>query len=99
VTYDQKHVLVFMYSTRYAGQNSMKLEHSRQTFEKYSSIIFHEDPCIGDRFVPCGRTDGHDEAIAFCNFANAPKIVFSASAHTLQRAVVSTLLPLKPGHF
>jgi hypothetical protein len=31
-------------------------------FEKYSNIKFHENPSSGSRVVPCGRTDGHDEA-------------------------------------
>jgi len=44
----------------------MKLEHSRQIFEKYSSIKFHENPSNGSPVVPCGRTGGqrdrHNEA-------------------------------------
>jgi len=38
----------------------MKLEFSRQFFEKYSNIKFHENPSSGSRVVPCGRTDGHE---------------------------------------
>jgi hypothetical protein len=30
---------------------------SRQNFEKYSSIKFHDIPSSGSRVVPCGRTD------------------------------------------
>jgi hypothetical protein len=37
----------------------MKLEFSRQIFEKYSNVITHENPSSGSRIVPCGRTDGH----------------------------------------
>jgi hypothetical protein len=45
----------------------MKLESSRRTFEKWSSIKFHENPYCGSRVVPCvethrltdGRTDRH----------------------------------------
>jgi len=37
-----------------------KLEYSRQSFEKYSSIKFHENPSRGIRVVPYGRTNGHD---------------------------------------
>ena len=33
-----------------------------QFFEKYSDIEIHEYPSNGSRVVPCGRTDGHDEA-------------------------------------
>jgi hypothetical protein len=40
----------------------MKLEFSRQIFEKSSNIKFHEDPSSGSRDVPCGQTDRHDEA-------------------------------------
>ena len=40
----------------------MKLEFSRQIFEKYSKIKFHEDPPRGTRIIPCEWTDGHDEA-------------------------------------
>jgi len=35
----------------------MKLEFSRQMFEKYSDIRFHEYPSSGSRVVPCGQTD------------------------------------------
>jgi hypothetical protein len=47
----------------------MKLEHSLQIFEKYSNIKFNENPSIGSRVVPCGRTDRPDEAtIRFSQF-------------------------------
>ena len=36
----------------------MKLEISRQAFEKSSNIKFHEDPSSGSRVVPCERSDG-----------------------------------------
>jgi len=56
------------------AQGLMKLEFSGQIFEKYANIEFHENLPGETRVVPCGRTDGHDEAIiAFRNFANAPK--------------------------
>ena len=35
----------------------MKLEFSQNIFGKYSSIKFNENPIIGSRVVPCGRTD------------------------------------------
>jgi hypothetical protein len=55
----------------------MQLELSREIFEKYSDIKFHENPSIGSR-VPCGRTDGQTDRmtkliVAFCNFAITPK--------------------------
>jgi len=36
--YDQKYILVFMYSTRYSCSTLMKLEFSRQIFQKYPNI-------------------------------------------------------------
>ena len=51
----------------------MKLEFSRQIFEKYSNIKFHENPSSGSRVIPSGRTDMTKLTVAFCNFANAPE--------------------------
>ena len=55
---------------------SMKLEFSRQIFEKAQNIKFHQNPSSGNRVVACGRIDrrkeGHDEA--FRNFVNAPEM-------------------------
>jgi len=55
----------------------MKLEFSRQFFEKYSYIKFHENPSRGRRVVACGQMDGQTgmtkPIVAFCSFANAPK--------------------------
>jgi hypothetical protein len=55
----------------------MYLEFSRQIFEKYSNIKFHETPSIGSQVVSRGRTDGQADMtqliVAFSNFANAPK--------------------------
>jgi len=62
----------------------MKRDFTRQIFEKYSDIKFHEDPSSSSR-VPCGRTDGPTvkrtdtdrqtdmtkSVVAFRNFANA----------------------------
>jgi len=36
--------------------NLMKLDFSRQIFEKFSDIKFHEIPCSGSRVVPRGQT-------------------------------------------
>ena len=59
----------------------MKLEFSRQIFEKYSIIKFHENPPSESRVVPCRRTDTQTDGwpdtditrlkIAFRNFAKA----------------------------
>ena len=35
----------------------MQLEFSRQMFEEYSNIKFHENPSSGSRTVLCGQTD------------------------------------------
>jgi hypothetical protein len=34
----------------------MKLEFSRQIFEKYSNFKFHVNPSSEKRAIPCGRT-------------------------------------------
>jgi hypothetical protein len=44
-------------SACYSFQIVIKPEFSRQLFEKYSDIKFHENPSIGSRVDPCGRTD------------------------------------------
>jgi hypothetical protein len=52
----------------------MKIEFSRQFFEKYSNVKFHENPFSESWVVPSRWADGDDEAIvAFNNFAKAPK--------------------------
>jgi len=35
----------------------MKLEFSGHSFEKHWNTKFNENPSIGSRVVPCGRTD------------------------------------------
>jgi len=44
----------------------MTFEYSRQVFDKFTSIKFHENPFSGSRGVPWGETDGrtvkHNEA-------------------------------------
>jgi hypothetical protein len=58
----------------------MKLEFSRQTFDEYSNIKFHENLPIGSCIVLCrqdilreGQTDMLKLTVTFPNFANAPK--------------------------
>jgi hypothetical protein len=51
----------------------MKIEFSRQIFEKYSNTKFHENLSSGSRVVSCGRTDMTKLIVAFVNFANWPK--------------------------
>jgi hypothetical protein len=68
-----------MYCTNYACPILQKLECSRQIFEKYSRIKFHENQSSEDRVVPCGqiyrKTNRWAEMkkviAAFSNFANA----------------------------
>jgi hypothetical protein len=51
----------------------MKLEFSRQIFEKkYSNIKFQENASINSWDVPCGQKD-MTKIVAFRNFVNAPK--------------------------
>jgi len=49
----------------------MKLEFSRQIFEKYSNVELYESTSDGSRVAPCGLTERYDEANSFGNFANA----------------------------
>jgi hypothetical protein len=58
----------------------MKLELSRQIYEKYSNIEFDENLYSGIRAVSCGRRDGEmgrqadiKLLVAFGNFAKALK--------------------------
>ena len=65
-----------MQGTRYSCQILIKLEFSRQIFEKSKNIKFHENPFIGSRVVPCKRADGRKRRIlrvAFRDLANEPK--------------------------
>jgi len=53
----------------------IKLEFSRQIFEKYINIKFHqENLSSGSRVVPWGQTDRPDEAgSSFSQFCERPK--------------------------
>ena len=51
----------------------MKLEFSRQIFEKSSDIKFHQNPSNASRIAACGQTDMTRLIVTFRNFANAPK--------------------------
>ena len=83
---DRKCILVFMWSTLYSCPILMKLEFSRQIFEKFSNIKFHENPCSCS-LVPCGQTDGRTDitkpTVTFRNFAKASKNNSGYSQHTL----------------
>jgi len=70
----------------------MKIEFSRQIFEKYSNIRFHGNSSGGSRVVPCGRTDEQTgrqrrthmtkHIVAICSFANTAQI------HKLKRNIM-----------
>jgi hypothetical protein len=49
----------------------MKLEFSRQIFEKNLNIKFHKNPYSGSRVVLCGQTDMTKLKVAFRYSANA----------------------------
>ena len=53
--------IVYWSSCKVTVQILMKLEFSRQIFEKSSHIKFNESSSSGSRVVPRGRTDRHDE--------------------------------------
>ena len=57
----------------------MKLEFSQQILEKCSNIKCHENLSKGSRVDPCRRTLMTKLAVAFRNFANAPKKVTTSS--------------------
>ena len=81
-----------MLGPSYSSQILMKHEFSRQIFEKYSNIIFHENSANGSLIVPCGETDRNDEAnnrfSQFCESAQKPKettLYFVASEHLVSQ--------------
>ena len=54
----------------------IKLEFSRQIFEKYSSTKLYENPTGGNDVFLGGETDRQEKkklVVSFPNFANAPK--------------------------
>jgi hypothetical protein len=60
----------------------MKLEFSRQIFEKYTNIKFHENPPVGaELFRVDRRTEMTKIIVAFRNFANAPKMNATFQIH------------------
>jgi len=60
--YDEKCILVFVYSIHYFYFSLIKFEYSQKIFEKSSHITFHENTISGSR-VPymCGRTGGRTD--------------------------------------
>ena len=52
----------------------IKLQFSRQIFQKYLDIKEHENPYSGSRVVPCGRTERRtDMTKVIAAFRNSPK--------------------------
>jgi len=51
----------------------MKLEFSRETFEKNCHIKFHDNPLVGAELFHADRRTDMYLIAAFCNFAKAPK--------------------------
>ena len=54
----QWHIIINARTNRYSRQISMKLEFSRQIFERYSNTKFRRNLSSGNRVVPCGRKNG-----------------------------------------
>ena len=75
----------------------MKLEISRQIFEKYSNVKFHKNPSSGNRGVPCGWTDTQTYSymmkltVNFRNFAKTPKKQNKVAKFDASRIAVFTL--------
>jgi len=61
----------------------MKLQLSRQFFEKSSNTKFHENLSSGRRAVPCGQTDMTTLIVTLRNIANLPKNVYRKSIPNL----------------
>ena len=76
--YDQKCLLVLKWSTRNYRQILMKVEFSRQIFDKFSNTKFHQNLTSRRHVVLYElidrRTDRYDESllVAFRKFVNAP---------------------------
>jgi hypothetical protein len=113
--YCHKFTQVFPKNTRYPCQILIKLEFSRQIFEKYSNIKFGENPSNGSRVVPCGRKDRHDEANSrfsqFCERALKAAILHVplplqainttrlTSSKSKKYRSAQSMLSLNPGYF
>jgi len=60
-----KNVCWFVCCILYSCPILIKLEFSRQIFEKYSNMTFHENPSNGNRVVPCRRSDNANLVVTF----------------------------------
>jgi len=67
----------------------MKLDFSRQMFEKGSNIKFRENASCGSRVIRCGQTEGQTDKMKLIvasrnyEYTNAPKNRVSSSLHVL----------------
>ena len=81
---NQRDFVIKRLHVKYFCQILIKLEFSRQVFEKVSNIKFYQTSFSGSRVVLCGQTDWKADGrmdvtkliVAFRNFANTPKHVF-----------------------
>jgi len=75
----------------YSSRILLRLEFSRQIFEKYYNAKFHENSSSESRVLPFGQTEIHDETVTFRNFANAYiKTTHSAHEQSLTVRVFNT---------
>ena len=74
---------------RFYCYTAMKLQFSRQVFEKYSNTKLHQNPSSGSRVLPCGQTGLKKLIVAFRNFANAPKKLLFAPPYLTARLSTS----------
>ena len=73
----------------------MKLQFSRQIFDKILNTRFHKNLSSGSRIVPCGRTHEEDR-VAFRKFANAPKNFNRSYKHPVLMTLLHTGLVAAP---
>ena len=86
-----------MKNTGFACQILITLEFYLPIFEKYSNIIYHEDPSAGSRFIPCGRTDTTKLVVAVRSFTSASLKRFNLLNPELNP--ICSLLALLAHHF
>jgi hypothetical protein len=89
--YYHKRASVFMWSTRYSCQIFMKLEFSRQIFEKSRTSIFMKIcPAGPEIFHADGQTDTTKLIVTFRHFANAiSKSKMFSAAHYVELCYIT----------
>jgi hypothetical protein len=91
--YDQKCILVFMWSTGYSCQTVIKLEFSRAVFRKITEYEVPWKSVQWHRVVSCGRTGVTKLTITSRNFANAPQEQNTGQLKTTILHKADVLLP------